>query len=145
MDDMARSRRALEIGFRFYLLTVVQRRMRAYSATQRDEVAAHRVASAFLGKLSGSYDVLQAIMFGSRARGDHRPDSDLDLAIVLNGQRGDFIDTKLDMAGIAFDVMLETGVLVQPFPMWDGDLAHPERFRNPTLIRKIAEEGIRLG
>jgi predicted nucleotidyltransferase len=116
-----------------------------YNVEQREEVAAHRVASAFLGKLSGTYDVAQAIMFGSRARGNHRPDSDLDLAIVLNGQRGDFIDTKLDMAGIAFDVMLETGVLVQPFPMWDGDLAHPERFRNPTLIRKIAEEGIRLG
>ena len=28
--------------------------------------------------------------------------SDLDLAVVLNGQRGDFLDTKLDMAGIAF-------------------------------------------
>ena len=67
---------------------------------------------AFLGKLSGTYDVAQAIMFGSRARGDHRQDSNLDLAVVLNGRRGDFIDTKLDMAGIAFDVLMETGVLV---------------------------------
>ena len=98
---------------------------------------------AFLGKLSGTYDVAQAIMFGSR--GDHRPDSDLDLAIVLNGRRGDFIDTKLDMAGIAFDVLMETGVLVQPFPMWDGDLAHPERFTNPTPDLKDLENGIRLG
>jgi predicted nucleotidyltransferase len=84
-------------------------------------------------------------MFGSRARGDHRPDSDLDLAIVLNGPRGDFIDTKLDMARIAFDVLMDTGVLVQPFPMWDGDLAHPERFTNPALIQNISEDGIRLG
>jgi predicted nucleotidyltransferase len=80
-----------------------------------------------------------------RARGDHRPDSDLDLAIVLNGPRGDFIDTKLDMAGIAFDVLLETGVLVQLFPMWVGDLANPERFTNPALIQRISENGIRLG
>ncbi len=113
-------------------------------AEQREAAAAHRVASAFLGKLRGTYDVAQVIMFGSRARGDHRPDSDLDLAVVLNGQRGNFIDIKLDMAGIAFDVMLETGVLVQPFPLWDGDLAHPERFTNPALIQKIAAEGIRL-
>lgn len=65
--------------------------------------------------------------------------------MVLNGARGDFIDTKLDMAGIAFDVLMETGVLVQPFPLWDGDLAHPERFSNPALIRAIAKDGIRLG
>lgn len=110
------------------------------------EHAAHlHVAAAFLAKLSGTYDVAQAILFGSRARGDHHPDSDLDLAIVLNGARADFIDTKLDMAGIAFDVLMETGVLVQPFPLWDGDLAHPERFTNPALIRTIAKDGIPLG
>ena len=84
-------------------------------------------------------------MFGSRARGDNKPDSDLDLAVVLNGQRGDFLDTKLDMAGIAFDVLMETGVLVQAFPVWEDDLAHPERFPNPGLIQNIAREGIRLG
>jgi predicted nucleotidyltransferase len=78
--------------------------MRTYDAKQREQSAAHRVASAFREKLSGIYDVAEVIMFGSRARGDHGPDSDLDLAVVLNGSRGDFIDTKLDMAGIAFDV-----------------------------------------
>jgi predicted nucleotidyltransferase len=119
--------------------------MRTYDASQNEEAVANRVASAFLRKLGGAYDVAEMIMFGSRARGDHRPDSDLDLAVVLKGQRRDFIDTKLDMAGIAFDVLMETGVLVQPFPMWDGDLAHPERFTNPSLIQNIAEDGIRLG
>lgn len=99
-------------------------------------------AEAFLRRLEGIYDVERTILFGSRARGDNRPDSDLDLAVVLRGARGDFIDTKLAMAGIAFDVMLETGILVQAFPMWGDDLAHPERSINPTLIRNIAAEGI---
>ena len=106
---------------------------------------AKETVEAFLRRLEGSYDVERAILFGSRARGDHQPDSDLDLAVVLRGARGDFIDTKLAMAGIAFDVMLETGVLVQAFPIWGDDLAHPERFINPTLIRNIAAEGIRIG
>ena len=119
--------------------------MRPYDAQHRERADAHRVAAAFLGKLSGTYDVAQATLFGSRARGDHRPDSDLDLAVVLNGDRQDFIDTKLDMAGIAFDVLMETGILVQPLPLWDGDLTHPERFTNPALIRSIAKDGIRLG
>ena len=104
-----------------------------------------RTAQAFLEKLRDRYNVAQMIMFGSRARGDHGPDSDLDLAVVLHGRRGDFIDTRLDMAGIAFDVMMETGLLVQAFPVWDDDLAHPERFSNPVFIRNIVEDGIRLG
>lgn len=104
-----------------------------------------RVVSVFIERLRGFYDVSEVIMFGSRARGDNKPDSDLDLAVVLNGQRGDFLDTKLDMAGIAFDVLMETGVLVQAFPVWEDDLAHPERFPNPGLIQNIAREGIRLG
>jgi antitoxin ChpS len=101
--------------------------------------------SAFLEKLRGTYEVSQMIMFGSRARGDNRPDSDLDLAIVLGGKRRDFIDTKLNMAGLAFDVLMETGILIQAFPIWEDDLAHPEQFSNPALIWNIAREGIRLG
>ena len=110
----------------------------------RSDASEHRVALAFLEKLRDRYDVAQVIMFGSRARRDHGPDSDLDLAVVLNGRRGDFIDIKLDMAGIAFDVMMETGVLVRAFPLWDDDLSHPERFTHPGLIKNIAEDGIRL-
>jgi antitoxin ChpS len=45
-------------------------------------------------------------MFGSRARGGHTPDSDIDLAVVLAGRQGDFIDTKLDMAELAFDLLM---------------------------------------
>jgi hypothetical protein len=48
------------------------------------------------------------------------------------------------MAGLAFDVLMETGLLVQALPMWEGDLAHPERFANPDLIQTIAREAIRL-
>lgn len=118
--------------------------MKQENSDRVERGAERRVTAAFLNKLS-AYNVEQAILFGSRARGDHRPDSDLDLAIVLKGARGSFIDTKLDMAGIAFDVLMETGILVQPFPVWEDDLTHPERFVNPALIRNIAAEGVRLG
>ena len=90
------------------------------------DAAAKRTVAAFLRRISATYDVAEVIAFGSRARGDQRPDSDLDLAIILNGHHQDFIDTKLDMADRAFDVLLETGILVQALPLWKDDLAHPD-------------------
>ena len=101
-------------------------------------------ARLFLSKISSSYDVADIIVFGSRIRGDNRPDSDLDLAVVLNGGRKDFLDTKLDMANIAFDVLLETGLLIQPLPLWKDDILHPDQFPNPALIRNISNEGAKL-
>ena len=48
------------------------------------------------------------------------------------------------MADIAFDVMLETGVLVEAIPLWEDEWEHPERFSNPALIENIRREGVRL-
>jgi predicted nucleotidyltransferase len=37
--------------------------------------------------LEGKYPVREAILFGSRARGDHRPDSDADIAVILKARK----------------------------------------------------------
>ena len=103
-----------------------------------------RAARAFLRHLEGRYQVREAIVYGSRARHTHRPDSDADIAVILDGARGDRRKVSGDMAGIAFDVMMETGVMVQAVPFWADDLARPETFSNPALINNILREGIRL-
>jgi DNA invertase Pin-like site-specific DNA recombinase/predicted nucleotidyltransferase len=103
-----------------------------------------RAARAFLRRLEGRYPVQKAILFGSRARGAHTAESDADIAIVLKGAGGDRYKVSGDMAGIAFDVMLETGVLVDPLPLWEGELKRPELFSNPRLIENIKHEGLSL-
>ncbi len=103
-----------------------------------------RATRVFLSRISGRYPVDRAILFGSRARRTHSADSDADLAVVLKGERGKRSATAIEMAGIAFDVMLETGVLVEALPLWDGEMKHPEQFSNPALIRTIHREGIPL-
>ena len=103
-----------------------------------------RAARAFMRRLDGRYSVRQAILFGSRARGSHGADSDADIAVVLIGPHGDRIAAALDMAGIAFEVLLETGVLVEALPLWEDELNRPELFSNPGLIWTIAHEGVRL-
>ncbi len=101
-------------------------------------------ARAFMQRLEGRYPVREGILFGSRARHTHSPDSDADIAVVLKGQHGDRTAAALDMAGIAFDVLLETGVLVEAIPLWEDELKHPEQFSNPALIHSIRREGMRL-
>jgi predicted nucleotidyltransferase len=98
----------------------------------------------FLDALRGEYAIDEVRLYGSRARGDSRPDSDVDLAVVLRGPRGDIWKTAQEMSNITFDVLGETGIAVTALPLWHDDLDHPERARNPSLIRNIQREGIRL-
>lgn len=98
----------------------------------------------FVGLLSDRYEPEAAIVYGSRARGTHRPDSDADVAVLLRGAHQPFLAAKLDMADIAFDVMLETGILISPLPVWLDEWQHPEQHSNPALLRNIDKEGVRL-
>lgn len=98
----------------------------------------------FMDRIATKFDLAGAILFGSRARHNHRPDSDADIAVILHGRRGQFLDTKLAMADIAYDVLLETGVLVHPLPVWEDEWDHPERYNNPALLLNIDREGLRL-
>ena len=82
-----------------------------------------------LERLKGKYPVREAIVFGSRARGDHRPDSDTDIAVILKGARGDRYKVSGDMAGVEFHVLMETGVMVQGLPLWEDELRRPDRSR----------------
>src|SRR5438067_6357146 len=83
-----------------------------------------RAARSFIQRLAGRYHVREAILFGSRARNTLRPDSDADIAVVLEGGHGNRTAAALDMAGIAFDVMMETGILFEALPLWADDLEH---------------------
>ena len=98
----------------------------------------------FLGLIAGSYDTAGAILYGSRARGTHRPDSDADVAVLLRGEHQRLLPTTLAMADIAYDVLLETGVNITPLPIWMDEWEHPEIHTNPALLRNIAREGISL-
>lgn len=53
-----------------------------------------------------------------RARGTHRPDSDVDVVVLLEGARDQTMQTKFDMGDVAFDVLLETRVYISPLPIW---------------------------
>lgn len=101
-----------------------------------------RAVRDFASRISSQYDLAEVRVFGSRARGTHRPDSDADVAVLLNGPTGSLVGTRLAMADVAFDVLLDSGVRIQPLPIWEQQWRHPETFTNPALIANIVREGV---
>jgi len=98
----------------------------------------------FLSLVGERYDVVGAILYGSRARGSHGKGSDADVAVLLKGEHGKFLPVSWDMGRDAFDVMLETDVLIDPLPIWSDEWEHPEDSWNPELFRNISRDGVRL-
>lgn len=72
--------------------------------------------------LRRSFAVARVILFGSKARGDSRVDSDIDLLVVTRGPATD--DEKQRMTDALFDIELDLGVviskLVVPLDEWEN-------------------------
>lgn len=76
------------------------------------------------------------VLFGSRARGDARPDSDYDVAVFLRG----LDDPRLEadrLADIAWEIFRDFGTMVsaKAFPAED-------RGRETLLLETIRAEGV---
>ena len=81
------------------------------------------------------------ILYGSEARGDARADSDIDLLILLEGDKRDLKRESL-ISGALYDLELSTGVLISPMIMprkqWEN-----RPFKTPFYIN-VMNEGIWL-
>jgi predicted nucleotidyltransferase len=90
-----------------------------------DDATVARTLAEFAAAVRAHYgERLKGIyLFGSRARGDHHPESDADIAVVLAD--GDWIGWKERRAltRLAYDLSLETGLEIQPWPFDDATWA----------------------
>ena len=80
----------------------------------------------------------RAVLYGSRARGDARPDSDYDVAVFLHGMN-DLGPELHRLARLESALIDETGEVVHAMPHRAG--AYNER---TPLMREIRREGIEL-
>jgi predicted nucleotidyltransferase len=83
-------------------------------------------------------------LFGSRARGDHRPDSDADVAVFLRGGLPDPFDAEKAIVEDGFDLFLERGLYIQPWAFPEGAVGQPERYRRGRLVSSLLRDAVRL-
>jgi predicted nucleotidyltransferase len=99
-------------------------------------VTEQKVAEA-VRRLIAAVDPLEIIAFGSRARGEHRPDSDLDLAVILDMPEAEALDA------VPGDIFKGLQMPVDLLPIAKERY---DRFRPwlNSVHQKIDREGVRL-
>lgn len=101
-------------------------------------------ARLFLKKVRMRHPDADAVLFGSRARGDFHAESDVDIAVLLPTAPPSRMAAAVEMADMAFDVLLETGLLIAPLPFSRAEFAMPDTSDSPALVEAIRREGVRL-
>lgn len=80
----------------------------------------------------------RAVLFGSRARGDARPDSDYDVAVFLREQES-FWQESGRLAEIETDILYDTGAVINALPF----SASAYGARTP-LMQELRRDGVDL-
>jgi predicted nucleotidyltransferase len=77
----------------------------------------------------------RVVLFGSRARGDHKPDSDYDIAVFIKGD-WDLWDELGVLAEITTDILSDTDAVISAKPFVAGSYA-----RRSALMGEIRHDG----
>jgi predicted nucleotidyltransferase len=98
------------------------------------------IMSRFRTALEKAYGarIERVVLFGSRARGDARPDSDYDVAVFLKGL-DNFGEEAGRIAEIETDILYDTGAVINALPLKAGS------YLDATgLMGELRREGVEL-
>jgi len=87
-----------------------------------------------------SADLLEVRLFGSKARGDARKDSDIDVLVVISSDDWRVCDA---VYSIVTDILLETEVCISPKVISQKEYTRLYNNGNP-FIKNVIREGIVL-
>jgi predicted nucleotidyltransferase len=90
----------------------------------------------YVAAVRGHYGarLVDILIFGSRARGDARPDSDADLAVILEDGDWRFWEEKWLLSGLAYDALLEPGLWIQAWPVSRSKWAEEDLGKVPFFV-----------
>jgi predicted nucleotidyltransferase len=98
-------------------------------------------------EIEKNYKIHSLVLFGSRARGDNRVDSDIDLAVVipdLSDNNDERTDLSLKLLDLGWDIEIKSGLKINPFPISLNELMHSSDLGTKEIIKNIAIEGVEL-
>jgi predicted nucleotidyltransferase len=95
---------------------------------------AARVRDHYGDRLKGLY------LFGSRARGDHRPDSDADVAVILQDDGWTGWQERRTLNWLAYDPSLDSGLAIQAWPFSEEQWTRSDRRSTSPLIEAARRE-----
>ena len=104
--------------------------------TSQEKTALNELANA----LRDRYGIDSAVVYGSKARGDDSPDSDIDVMIVLDEYTPEIeaaIDELVYEINLAYDCLIST-VLFDRQELAEGPLGES------PLYKRVLAEGVRL-
>src|SRR5260370_16298788 len=87
----------------------------------KSRLALRSINDPVLGRFRAAVDELygdrieRILLFGSRARGDHRRDSDYDIAVFIK-EPSSFYEENHRLAVVTTDLLLDTGADTSPIP-----------------------------
>jgi predicted nucleotidyltransferase len=112
--------------------------MKRRPLSQRETEALREFSTRIRAALGSN--LLELRLFGSKARGDSRPDSDLDVLVVVTGDRVGAEDLAID---IAFDINVASDLYISPRVVTAGSLTDPV-WRTTLFVQTITRESVAL-
>jgi predicted nucleotidyltransferase len=97
----------------------------------------NRIKSGIIGKDPKA----EIYLYGSRARGDNRKDSDWDILVISSGDKVDF-DYESDLRDPIIDIELESGEIISLLVYSKSDWRNKKTIS--PLFANVIEEGIKI-
>ena len=86
-------------------------------------------------------DSMEAILFGSYARGEADADSDIDVMVLVDSSRQDISQKTWEISCVAADLLLDLGVMVSP--VVENRRYFQDNVGLLPFYRNVAREGVR--